>query len=177
VHRYDLLLVWAEHAGLVSSVEHRRLAWLASRRPAAAGAVLRRALALREAIHAIGAAVARRDPPPAPALAVLNRELATAMAHARLRPAAGGFAWDWAGAPALDAVLRPLAHSAADLLLAPLHARIKQCPGHGCGWIFLDMTKNRRRRWCEMSVCGSRAKIRRYRARQWKEARRRNDHG
>jgi predicted RNA-binding Zn ribbon-like protein len=140
---FDLLLVWSEHAGLATRARRQRLSSLAARRPQAATRVLRRALA------------------------VLNRELAAAMAQARLRPADGGFAWDWAAAPAaLEGVLWPLARSAADLLVAPLHARIKQCPGHGCGWIFLDLTKNGNRRWCEMEVCGARAKIRRYRDRR-----------
>jgi predicted RNA-binding Zn ribbon-like protein len=84
-----------------------------------------------------------------------------------LRPLDGGFAWDWAAAPArLERVLWPLARSAADLLVAPLRNHVKQCPGHGCGWIFLDLTKNGSRRWCEMEVCGTRHKIRRYRDRR-----------
>ena len=164
---FDLLLAWSEHAGLTARALRQRLSRLAARQPRAAARVLRRALALREAIHATGAALANAAPPPAPALAVLNRELAAAMAQARLRPADGGFAWDWAAAPAaLERVLWPLARSAADLLVAPLHARVKQCPGHGCGWIFLDLTKNGSRRWCEMEVCGTRHKIRRYRDRR-----------
>ena len=36
----------------------------------------------------------------------------------------------------------------------------------GCGWVFLDETKNRRRRWCSMKDCGNRAKARRHYARQ-----------
>jgi len=174
---YDLLLTWSEHAGLIARAERRRLAHLATQRPRAASRVLRRALALREAIHAIGAALARDARPPAAALAVVNCELATAMAQARLRPADGGFALDWAAKPtALDSVLRPLVRSATELLLAPLRERVKQCPGHGCGWIFLDMTKNRNRRWCEMEVCGSRNKVRRYRERRRKLNRRAPSH-
>ncbi len=164
---FDLLLVWSEHAGLASRAERQRLSRLAAQQPRAAAGVLRRALALREAIHAIGAALAHAAPPPAPALAVINRELAAAMARARLRPANGGFAWDWAVMPAaLERLLWPLVRSAADLLVAPLRDRVKQCPGHGCGWVFLDLTKNRSRRWCEMEVCGTRNKIRRYRERR-----------
>jgi len=163
---YELLLAWSEHAGLTARAKRRRLARLAAQRPRAAASVLRRALALREAIHAIGIALARAARLPAPALAVVNREFAAAMAQARLRPADGGFALDWAEAPAsLDSVLRPLVRSATELLLAPLRGRVKQCPGHGCGWIFLDLTKNRNRRWCEMEICGSRNKVRRYRER------------
>jgi predicted RNA-binding Zn ribbon-like protein len=164
---YDLLLVWGEHAGVVARAERRRLARLAARQPRAAARVLRRALALREAIHGLGAALAHEASPPMAALAVINRELAAAMAQARLRPVDDGFVLDCAEAPAaLDSVLRPLVRSATELLLAPLRDRVKQCPGHGCGWIFLDLTKNRNRRWCEMEVCGSRAKIRRYRERR-----------
>lgn len=39
--------------------------------------------------------------------------------------------------------------------------RIKVCPGKNCGWLFLDETKNGRRRWCTMETCGNRAKARR----------------
>ncbi|MFZ5790463.1 MAG: CGNR zinc finger domain-containing protein [Pseudomonadota bacterium] len=164
---YDLLLAWCGHAGLLVASERNRLSRLAAAKPSAAARVLRRALALREAIHAIGTALARRASPPVAAVATVNRELGAAMARARLRFDDGGFVWDWASArPMLDQVLWPLARSAADLLTGPIQGRIKQCPGQHCGWIFLDRTKNRRRRWCEMEVCGARAKVRRYRERQ-----------
>jgi len=32
----------------------------------------------------------------------------------------------------------------------------------GCGWLFLDETRNRSRRWCSMKDCGNRAKARRH---------------
>jgi predicted RNA-binding Zn ribbon-like protein len=156
---YDLLLAWSEHAGVLSRAERQRLARLAARRPRAAALVLRRGWPRAGRAHDAS--------PPAPELAVINRELAAAMAQACLRPAEGGFALDWAATPAaLDSVLRPLVRSAATLLLGPQHDRVKQCPGHGCGWLFLDLTKNRNRRWCEMEICGSRNKVRRYRERQ-----------
>lgn len=43
--------------------------------------------------------------------------------------------------------------------------RVKLCPGQGCGWLFLDETKNARRKWCLMEVCGNRAKSSRHYAR------------
>lgn len=43
-------------------------------------------------------------------------------------------------------------------------ARIKTCPARDCGWKFVDKSKNRSRRWCDMAVCGNVAKIRQYRA-------------
>jgi predicted RNA-binding Zn ribbon-like protein len=55
--------------------------------------------------------------------------------------------------------------AALALLKNPPAARIKTCPGQNCGWKFVDQSKNRSRRWCDMSVCGNLAKARKYRAR------------
>ena len=41
-------------------------------------------------------------------------------------------------------------------------SRVKMCPGHRCGWLFLDETRNARRRWCSMDSCGNRAKAARH---------------
>lgn len=165
--RYDLLLLWCAHAGLLSARERAALARLAAANPKPAARVLRRALALREAIHGIGVALARRAAPPARALARLNRELALAMGRVRLRQHGDRFALELAGsAGSLDCMLAPIVRSAADLLVHAAQDRLKQCPGEHCGWVFLDRSKNGRRRWCEMEVCGARAKVRRFRARQ-----------
>lgn len=43
--------------------------------------------------------------------------------------------------------------------------RIKTCPGPGCDWKFVDRSKNRSRRWCDMAVCGNLVKSRQYRVR------------
>jgi predicted RNA-binding Zn ribbon-like protein len=55
--------------------------------------------------------------------------------------------------------------SALSVLTGSDLSRIKRCPGDHCGWLFYDATKNRRRRWCEMEVCGNRAKQKRRRRR------------
>lgn len=44
--------------------------------------------------------------------------------------------------------------------------RVKKCPGTDCGWLFLDETKNARRKWCIMETCGNRAKASRSYARR-----------
>jgi predicted RNA-binding Zn ribbon-like protein len=56
--------------------------------------------------------------------------------------------------------------AALALLRNPPAGRIKTCPGENCGWKFLDRSKNRSRRWCDMAVCGNIAKAREYRARK-----------
>ena len=44
--------------------------------------------------------------------------------------------------------------------------RLKRCPGHGCPFTFYDSSRNRTGTWCSMSVCGNRAKVRKYQERQ-----------
>jgi predicted RNA-binding Zn ribbon-like protein len=42
-------------------------------------------------------------------------------------------------------------------------ARLKACPRDVCGWVFYDRSRNMSSRWCSMSICGNRTKIKRYR--------------
>jgi len=44
--------------------------------------------------------------------------------------------------------------------------RLKVCEAHDCRWAYYDRSPAGRRRWCTMAVCGSRAKMRTYRARR-----------
>jgi predicted RNA-binding Zn ribbon-like protein len=53
-----------------------------------------------------------------------------------------------------------MAVSALALLRAEALARIKICPN--CGWLFVDRSRNSSRLWCDMAVCGNRAKARRH---------------
>lgn len=50
------------------------------------------------------------------------------------------------------------ARSALKLLASPDTDRLKICPN--CEWLFIDRSKNRSRTWCDMAVCGNRAKAR-----------------
>jgi predicted RNA-binding Zn ribbon-like protein len=44
--------------------------------------------------------------------------------------------------------------------------RLKVCSSRDCRWAFVDSTRNRSRRWCDMAGCGNRAKNRTWRHRQ-----------
>jgi predicted RNA-binding Zn ribbon-like protein len=62
---------------------------------------------------------------------------------------------------AADALLRlRIVEAAVALLVSDAMLRVKSCPT--CGWLFLDVSKNRSRRWCSMNTCGAVAKARRY---------------
>ncbi len=44
--------------------------------------------------------------------------------------------------------------------------RLKSCANDRCRWLYYDHSRNRTRTWCSMDVCGSRSKMRAYRARR-----------
>lgn len=164
---YAELVSWGMQAGAVTEAGGRPLVRAAARRPAAAERVLRRARRLREAIFGLFAAIARGAAAPPADLAVLNDELPRALSRLRLAPARAGHAWAWDEEDgALDRVLWPVAWAAAELLAAGDRTRIRECAADECAWLFLDTSRNRSRRWCDMSVCGNRDKARRFYRRQ-----------
>ena len=91
--RYEHLLLWSRHVGSITEAQARRLRHAAGRTPAAAARTLLRAKELRRAIYAICTSTGRGRRPPAPALAVLNREIATAAGQRQLAASDQRFAW------------------------------------------------------------------------------------
>jgi predicted RNA-binding Zn ribbon-like protein len=163
VTSYDALAAWSELTGTLTRRESARLTREASARPAAAAAVLRRSIVVREAMYRIFKSTIEGWPPRAEDLEALNREIQVARSHERLI-AAPRFEWTWDSTqPALDHVLWPVVRSAADLLTSPDLERLGQCPGEECGWLFLDTSRSGRRQWCDMADCGTVAKVRRFR--------------
>ena len=158
---------WLRHAKALSVEE---TAWLRKRvaeRADLAADLLAQALALRVAIHDIGAALGRRAKPPEAALANLSALHARCVAKAELAPGAVSCHWLWSvRASPVEAALGPIALAAVRLFTEGDFHRIRECGGHACGWLFYDRSKNNRRRWCEMEVCGNRAKQRRLAARR-----------
>jgi len=52
-----------------------------------------------------------------------------------------------------------LAIEATQLLVSGDLRALKCCTATDCDWLFLDISKNKLRKWCQMSVCGSREKL------------------
>jgi predicted RNA-binding Zn ribbon-like protein len=129
--------------------------------------LLGQAIALRDAIHDIGVALGHHAKPPETALASLSALHARCVAKAELAPGVASCRWTWSvRAAPVEAALGPIALAAVRLFTEGDFQRIRECSGHACGWLFYDRSKNNRRRWCEMEVCGNRAKQRRLAARR-----------
>jgi predicted RNA-binding Zn ribbon-like protein len=143
----------------------RRLGVVSGRLPAVDDGELEAARALRLVLHRIFSAPAADDQPRRADLEALASDHAAAAGAARIAASDDG-AWrlSW---PAADprAIRFAVAVDAMALLADPARlARVHRCPGPACGWLFLDTSG--RRRWCSMSTCGSRVKMRRLYARR-----------
>lgn len=161
---YADLVDWGIQAGAIDDGTARRLRGEASRDPRAASRALERARDLREAIFRVLGGLAEGKAPGARDLEGLGPALSEALAGRRLAFRENGAAWEWPRTepPDLDRVLWPVLVSAADLLTSNETARLRKCEGATCAWLFLDRSRNGSRRWCDMTICGNRAKARRH---------------
>ncbi len=164
---YADFLAWCQQTGLVQTAESNKLLRLAKEQPDAAKRMLKRGWQLRGAIYRLFRSVVNRWRPLPADLERLNDELLVAGKHEKLTETKNGFSWDWHGkTDQLDRPMWSLALAAAELLASDDLPRLRQCCGEGCGWMFLDTSRNGRRHWCDMKDCGNLAKVRRFRQRQ-----------
>lgn len=159
---YTGLVWWALHVGMLDEAAARPLFARAEADLAMAEDVLARAVELREAVYRLFVAGRAGKGADEADLAVLNRELSRALGWLRVRADDDGLAWGWEDAVELDRVLWPVVRDAAELLVSGDLGRVGKCCGESCDWLYLDTSRNRSRRWCDMQSCGNRAKARRH---------------
>jgi predicted RNA-binding Zn ribbon-like protein len=121
--------------------------------------------ALRDALHRLFSALAAGERPAPADLDELQRSVAAATAAGTWAAGDAG-AWRLAWRAEEPAAVRFAAAIDAQLLLSDAErlARVTRCPGRDCGWLFINASG--RRKWCSMSACGSREKMRRMAARR-----------
>jgi predicted RNA-binding Zn ribbon-like protein len=149
--------------GLVTPAEEAALLRRAAAAPDEAGALLETTLTLREAFYRLLVAQTHGTAGREADLAALNAVLRRFPPPAEIVAEDRAYAWKSARSDA--SLARPvalLARIAAEFLVSPELRRLRLCEGSDCGWLFLDVSPNRRRRWCSMAGCGNRAKARRH---------------
>jgi predicted RNA-binding Zn ribbon-like protein len=162
------LLLWAQRTALIDSSEAQAVADVWRGAPAAANAALTSATQIREALSAtlsgvIDPAAASADAEPALDYLSLRWAAAVARSALVLNPqGATGARLIVGSSPALLIADRAI-EAAVELLCDVDLTHLGICPPeqHGCGWLFLDHSRNGSRRWCTMEVCGTYAKARR----------------
>ncbi len=161
LHDYRDLILWAQHAGVLSPSDFRELSKQAETRPSKAEEVFRNALVTREVIFRIFSALAIRDKPVKADVERLNQAWQESQCRSQLILTSAGFTLGWDDEPSLECVSRLVVASAVHLLASKRVEQIRRCAGEGCDWLFLDVSRNHLRRWCSMDECGNRAKMRR----------------
>jgi predicted RNA-binding Zn ribbon-like protein len=128
---------------------------------------VRQAQSLREALRKL--MLANNGAPLDPA-AVDAINSAAKSAELVVRFDAGGSAQLSPVRPGIDAALGRLLAIVFKSMAEGTWVRLKACPDHDCEWAFYDWSKNRSGTWCDMAVCGNRAKARAYRERRQRGA-------
>jgi predicted RNA-binding Zn ribbon-like protein len=161
----DEALAWFVDRGVIHLEGANRLRAKAATSDHLEARELRRVHAVRTALRDVAHAISEHRAPQAVSLETINRAL-----HARqvieLVPAPDGCSVDHrhVGDPIDDALAR-LTEPLVTELTDGHPERIKSCASDTCDWIFYDDSRTSRRRWCDMSTCGNRAKAARHRAR------------
>jgi predicted RNA-binding Zn ribbon-like protein len=181
IENYVDLARFGEDTGILTPEQLHHLSERVRLMPDEADNAVRRARDLREALHQIFSALMNRQTAPHLAMEKLNANLHDAALHSRLvqpteaQPKVsesetsqqGRLIWRFDDVTSsFNAILWPIARSAADLLASNDVALVRTCSSPACQWFFLDTSKNHRRRWCDMKVCGNRAKVRKFYARK-----------
>lgn len=163
LHTYDDLLVLIQRLSLLDEDIVVALKRLSNADSEQAEQALLKARQVREAIRNVVAALAGRQLPQLAnqALAAFNGHTQEALCKREFKPLNNQLAIGWGalGKDLMQAVW-VFSLSAYELLTSQDQTLLKQCGG--CGWFFLDQTKNHRRKWCAMQGCGTNQKARRY---------------
>jgi predicted RNA-binding Zn ribbon-like protein len=160
---YEELVTFGKQTGVFSLSEFRKLRREGRRDKSEARRLFQRAVDLREMIFRILSTVAvGREVSGADADA-LNDALMILNAGSLVVPGPGQAAWRWveksSGVPRL---LGRIVRSAVEVLTSNDIERVKRCAAEQCCWLFMDHSRSRNRRWCEMRTCGSQHKAKAY---------------
>jgi predicted RNA-binding Zn ribbon-like protein len=168
LRNYADLIAWAEAAAVLSPDQADRSRRMAQKQPQMARAAFDRAIQLREAIYRLFVDVSKQGAFHAKDLALLNEALSESLSHLQVVASSAGFEWGWAESFVdFNQILWPVARSAGDLLTSDKLERVRKCADErGCGYLFVDTSRNHSRRWCSMESCGNRAKAHRHYRRQ-----------
>lgn len=157
------LVLWSRQLEIVSPREAQDLLRQAKNRTTESARVLKQAKTLRDILFRMFSALASQRRPNKTDIVGFNQALSEAMSNSEIVLTKSSSTWSWnKDDSALDRLLWPVIRSAADLLVSDEIRRLRRCGGNDCTWLFLDLSKNTSRRWCDMKECGNRAKARRH---------------
>ncbi len=164
---YSDLARFGEQTGILTTAQTDALLEKAVLMPQDAADALDHARRLREALYEIFSSLMNHTAVPPSAMEILNRQVHHAALHTHLIQTKQSCEWTFDDlTSSLEGMLWPISRAAAVLLTSANVALVRTCLSPTCQWFFLDTSKNHRRRWCDMTKCGNRAKVRNFYARK-----------
>jgi predicted RNA-binding Zn ribbon-like protein len=161
---YADIVAFARQSGIISLKQAKELYDYAERHATESARTFRKAIAMREVMYRAFSAIAQGKTASAGDLDLMNDFAIEALRHRCLAHSNRGYRWEWSpdGKNPLDRILWEIAQAAAGLLTSPELQLVRFCEAPDCEWLFLDHSRNRSRRWCDMTSCGNRQKARRH---------------
>ena len=164
LQNYLDLVTWIHFADAISNSQKQRLLRIGRENQGKADQIYKDALQLREAFYKFVVSLIIQDEAPPTNIQLINQWLSRAFSNLELAQLDNRFVLDWKTENfELESVLWPIIRAFADLITSEDLNRIKQCSN--CGYLFVDNSKNKSRRWCSMEICGNRVKARRFASR------------
>ena len=158
---YADILSWSGKADILPAEKIKSLTRYASAHVDESSIAFKKAIRAREALYPMFSAIARAKTPDKRILDEFNMILSDCFSKIQLKISTSEVTPGFTNNTVLlDEPLCVIVKSAYDILTQENFQRLKECPR--CGWLFIDRTKNGKRRWCDMQVCGSRSKATRY---------------
>jgi len=160
---YDDVIAWCRKVGVLNEHQLVALATYARQNETAATNALQKLKRTRETLYQFFSGIAANDGTTLSPIVIekFNKALSSALSRLQFEQAETGMKSILKQedndllAPLWEVML-----SAYDTLTKEEPTRIKEC--ETCGWIFLDHTKNNKKRWCSPLTCGTMHKSRRY---------------
>jgi len=165
LYDFEALVQWLEAAAILDLERATGIRRRAIQQPAGAAASLIDARRVRTSLRSLAERGVVSERIRMDALTEINRVLGRSAGTRRVDLRNDG-TFGRSFVPVGDAfagLVIPVVESAADALIAGELARVRRCADARCMRVFYDTTKNGRRRWCDMSTCGNRAKAARHR--------------
>jgi predicted RNA-binding Zn ribbon-like protein len=160
---FEALVAWARRAHVLEPSSARRLTDAARADAHGSRRTTAEVHRLREHLHGVLSTLIDDGRPDPAGLEAVNAHIATAIANAL--PCAR-LPLDWrTPLTAPEDLHHALSLEALRLLQQADPRRIGRCSDPACGWLFLDHSRNRSRRWCSSGDCGNRDRVNRHHAR------------
>jgi predicted RNA-binding Zn ribbon-like protein len=159
------VVAWGLRAELLTPAEHGSLLVEVVNNADAARSSYAALIVFREALYRLFEALVADPSKEVSGIDNINAVLSQTAGLRKIAACGDRFDWAW-HKPAdpdsmFDVIMGKVAMSTAELLVNGEMSKLRICDFSECDWVFLDTSKNGRRRWCQMDVCGNRAKARR----------------